>query len=206
MNPMIRLKTTPLLLITLTLLCFTLLPRAQAVVPAPDGGYPGQNTAEGQSALLHLAGGAYNTALGWSSLGFNVTGSHAYTARQTYHYSVVVQDRVGRDGRVFRFPKVRTLPPDTASSTDKYALAEVQIPAFARFLRRSHLDELPHHWSGGKASCLYELGKDHEDLANGEKFLRSLAQAVRRDVSECPLDGLGAVTTVELSELIKLPY
>lgn len=48
---------------------------AQAVVPAPDGGYPGQNTAEGQGALLNLAGGTYNTALGWASLGHNVAGS-----------------------------------------------------------------------------------------------------------------------------------
>lgn len=29
-------------LIPLVLVCFALLPRAQAVVPAPDGGYPGQ--------------------------------------------------------------------------------------------------------------------------------------------------------------------
>src|SRR4029079_13834292 len=75
MNPVITLKTTPSLLITLAFLCFGILPTAQAVVPAPDGGYPGQNTAEGQSALLHLAaGGTYNTALGWASLAFNVTG------------------------------------------------------------------------------------------------------------------------------------
>jgi hypothetical protein len=51
-------------------------PNLQAVIPAPDGGYPRQNTAEGQSALLHLAGGTYNTALGWASLGFNVTGNY----------------------------------------------------------------------------------------------------------------------------------
>jgi hypothetical protein len=77
MNHPIRLKTTaPPLLITLALLCFGLLTRVEAVVPAPDGGYPGQNTAEGQSALLHLAGGTYNTALGWASLGFNVTGNY----------------------------------------------------------------------------------------------------------------------------------
>ncbi len=61
--------------IVLTLGFFALPQRTQAVSPAPDGGYPGQNTAEGQSALLHLAGGTYNTALGWSSLGFNVTGN-----------------------------------------------------------------------------------------------------------------------------------
>jgi len=63
------------LFVAFTLICFAFSPIAQAVVPAPDGGYPGQNTAEGQSALLHLAGGTYNTALGWSSLGFNVTGT-----------------------------------------------------------------------------------------------------------------------------------
>src|SRR4029077_8040939 len=50
MNPLIQLKqTAPLLLITLTLYCFALLPQAQAVVPPPDGGYPGLNTAEGQN-------------------------------------------------------------------------------------------------------------------------------------------------------------
>ena len=47
----------------------------QAVTPPPDGGYPGQKTAESQSPLLHLAGGTYNTALGWASLGFNMTGN-----------------------------------------------------------------------------------------------------------------------------------
>jgi trimeric autotransporter adhesin len=64
----------PPVLIAFALVCVALVQNAQAVVPAPDGGYPGQNTAEGQSALLHLAGGSYNTALGWASLDFNVTG------------------------------------------------------------------------------------------------------------------------------------
>src|SRR6266550_2087351 len=75
MNQPIRLKTTtPPLLITLALLCFGLLPRAEAVVPAPDGGYPGHNTAEGQSALFSLTTGEFNTAVGYVSLGENTTG------------------------------------------------------------------------------------------------------------------------------------
>jgi len=61
--------------VAFTLACFALSPQMQAVLPAPDGGYPGQNTAEGQHALLHLSGGTYNTAVGWASLGFNVTGN-----------------------------------------------------------------------------------------------------------------------------------
>ena len=76
MNPLLQCKPTILpLLITLALLCFALLPRVQAVVPAPDGGYPNFNTAEGQNALFSLTSGAGNTALGWFSLNSVTTGS-----------------------------------------------------------------------------------------------------------------------------------
>ena len=34
--------------------CFALSPTAQAVTPAPDGGYPNENTAEGDDALFSL--------------------------------------------------------------------------------------------------------------------------------------------------------
>jgi len=64
-----------LLLIALVLVCFGLLPRAQAVVPPPDGGYPNFNTAEGTNALFNLTTGAANTAVGWSSLSTNAAGS-----------------------------------------------------------------------------------------------------------------------------------
>ena len=49
---------------------FALLPTAQALTPAPDGGYPGGNTAEGQNALASLdtSAGIYNTAVGIYSL------------------------------------------------------------------------------------------------------------------------------------------
>ena len=45
------------------------------VVPAPDGGYPGGNTAGGQSALLSLTSGYYNTAVGFVSLSSDTTGA-----------------------------------------------------------------------------------------------------------------------------------
>jgi Chaperone of endosialidase len=75
MNPLIQLKTTALLLITSALLGFALSPTAQAVVPAPDGGYPGFTTAEGNSALQNLTTGVGNTATGWHSLFANTTGN-----------------------------------------------------------------------------------------------------------------------------------
>jgi trimeric autotransporter adhesin len=51
-----------------------LLPNTKGVSPAPDGGYPGGNTAEGQNALLSLTAGTYNTAVGLFSLLSNTEG------------------------------------------------------------------------------------------------------------------------------------
>jgi hypothetical protein len=59
---------TPLLFTAIVLVGIGLLPNGQAVSPPPDGGYPGGNTAEGQSALLSLTTGTYNTAVGLYSL------------------------------------------------------------------------------------------------------------------------------------------
>jgi hypothetical protein len=64
----------PSFLITL-LVCLGLSQNAQPVTPAPDGGYPGGNTAEGDNALLSLTSGNYDTALGFRSLEKNTAGN-----------------------------------------------------------------------------------------------------------------------------------
>jgi len=64
----------PPVLITIGLVCFALVQNTQAVVPAPDGGYPGGNTAEGQNALFSLTIGLDNTAIGEEALYSNTTG------------------------------------------------------------------------------------------------------------------------------------
>jgi hypothetical protein len=70
-------KTTiPLFLTALSFLCLAgARPKAEAVAPPPDGGYPGGNTAEGQSALLSLTTGGFNTGVGFSSLRTVTAGS-----------------------------------------------------------------------------------------------------------------------------------
>src|SRR5262245_30525984 len=79
-NPMGRSLFQPsVLLIPLAFVCFAVLPTAQGVVPAPDGGYPGANTAEGDGALQSLTSGVSNTAIGFDAL-FSDTGGSNNTA------------------------------------------------------------------------------------------------------------------------------
>ena len=63
------------LLVCLTLVCFALSPTARAVLPPPDGGYPGANTAEGDAALFSLTTGSENTAIGFQALFSNTEGA-----------------------------------------------------------------------------------------------------------------------------------
>jgi len=58
--------------VALALLTFAL--TARAVTPAPDGGYPNNNTAEGDNALLKLTTGDDNTAIGFDALRSNTSG------------------------------------------------------------------------------------------------------------------------------------
>src|SRR6267143_587293 len=62
------------LLIPLALAWFALSPNAQAVTPAPDGGYPIGNTAEGENALFSLTTGYDNVAIGFEALFYNTGG------------------------------------------------------------------------------------------------------------------------------------
>src|SRR5438477_6714266 len=68
-----------LFLIPLALAWFALSPTARAVDPPPDGGYPNQNTAEGDGALFSLTSGGQNTAIGFNAL-FSNTYAYQNTA------------------------------------------------------------------------------------------------------------------------------
>ena len=74
-NPLHMKTNTLSLLLVPFLTYFSILPGAQALTPAPDGGYPGGNTAEGQAALHSLTTGGFNTAIGFLSLRSNTTNS-----------------------------------------------------------------------------------------------------------------------------------
>src|SRR6267154_160783 len=64
-----------LFLIPLVLAGFALSATAQAQLsPPPDGGYDGDNTAEGTDPLFSLTTGTENTAIGFDALYSNTTG------------------------------------------------------------------------------------------------------------------------------------
>jgi len=67
------------LFVAFTFICSALSPKAQAVSPPPDGGYPNFTTAEGEGALDSLTTGAGNTAIGYHAL-FSNTGGAGNTA------------------------------------------------------------------------------------------------------------------------------
>ncbi len=56
------------------------------------------------------------------------------------------QPRLGHGGKAFRFWKIRTLPRVAPEAADKYQLAALDLPKFARVVRYRHLDEFPQLW------------------------------------------------------------
>ena len=76
LKPRIARRSLPCALIMAVLAWSEFLPAARAALdPPPDGGYPGNNTAEGERALLNLGGGASaNTGVGFATL-YNNSGN-----------------------------------------------------------------------------------------------------------------------------------
>ena len=71
------------ILILTALVWFAHSPSARAVSPAPDGGYPNRNTAEGDDALFSLQTGSDNTAVGFDAL-YSDTDGGANTANGSW--------------------------------------------------------------------------------------------------------------------------
>ena len=61
-----------------------------------------------------------------------------------------VQNRIGKGGRIFRMCKLRTMQQRPSGAVVATAKNDPRITSFGRFLRVSHLDEVPQLWNIAK--------------------------------------------------------
>src|SRR5205807_8110401 len=133
MNQPINLKTTNLvlknlirpaiagrgfLLLTLALTCLALSSSAFAVSPAPDAGYAGDNTAEGDFALQSLTSGATNTAVGHAALYSDTIGS----GNTVTGYQALFSNISGGANTAIGFEALYSNSADDNTATGIYAL------------------------------------------------------------------------------------
>ena len=115
--------------VVFVLVWFAIAPLVRAVVPAPDGGYPGFNTAEGQNALFNLTTGVGNTAVGWFSLWSNTDGSY--------------NTALGAGTLLFNVGDQSTGEGDQNTAIGTAALLTTRPAASTRPLERLHLSTTP---------------------------------------------------------------
>ncbi len=143
----------PSVLITFLLVCFGLSPGAHAVVPPPDGGYPGGNTAEGTSALLNLTTGINNTAVGANALRDDTTG----------YYNVAVGSGALASNRTGNF----NMAIGTEALTNNNANLNVAIG-----FRVGYMNTRGHHLTGVGAGALRDNTSGTHNTAVGADALR----------------------------------
>jgi Chaperone of endosialidase len=148
-------RTFLLITLAIAIAWFALSPVVQAVTPAPDGGYPGNNTAEGEGALFSNTAGSYNTATGFDAL-FNNTGGEVNTAtgaRALFSNTTGIQNTATGDSALYR-----NTTGENNTATGEGALADNTTGSFNT---ATGYDALEGNATG------------HDNLANGVGALRS---------------------------------
>ena len=120
------------ILLALGLLAFSQM--VQAVVPAPDGGYPNFTTAEGTKALQSLTTGSANTAVGWFSLFSDAERQlqHRYRRGVAPFQHRRRQYGVWRGGAYYSTPPASTIP-----LLERLPFYTIRLPRKTRPLERS---------------------------------------------------------------------
>ncbi len=58
-----------------------------------------------------------------------------------------LQDRVGKDGRVFRMVKFRSMKVNSEKGEGWTSVNDPRVTKFGKFIRKTHLDEIPQFWN-----------------------------------------------------------
>jgi hypothetical protein len=91
------------------------LPGASAVVPAPDGDYPGGDTAEGQNALSSLTTGGFNTDVVASDISFS--GQNRVASASPFEVGTATHEAWADPQAALQFPNASEIPEiETVSS------------------------------------------------------------------------------------------
>ncbi len=90
-----------------------------------------------------------------------------------------VQDRVGRNGRVFRMAKFRSMTVDDKRGPTWTDKNDPRVTPFGRFIRKTHLDEIPQLWNVLKGEMSL-VGPRPEQPFYVEKFTAMLPYYRRR--------------------------
>jgi hypothetical protein len=172
------------LFVPLMLACFAV---SQAVLPPPDGGDPGQNTAEGNDALFSLTTGVENTAIGFQALANNEqidnsgVGWHALTFEERVAHQRAIEEVYWRH-RIW--PEERSDPKPSLDAVMPQAQLEKKV---ADYLRNSQA--LEDYWQ--RPITPEQLQAEMDRMAQHTKqpqVLRELFEALGNDpfvIAEC---------------------
>jgi hypothetical protein len=117
----------------------------QAVSPPPDGGYPNQNTAEGEDALFRLTTGFDNTANGFQALFNNTFGSaNTATGRSALHSNTTGNNNTATPG-FGALSLNRTGDDNTATGGD--ALGDENLRFIAQELTKTIRENVTIDWT-----------------------------------------------------------
>jgi len=92
-----------------------------------------------------------------------------------------LQERVGKDGKIFKIIKLRTMVPNAEAITGPVwaAMNDPRETRIGRFLRRTHLDELPQFWNVLRGDMSL-IGPRPERPVFVEKFRREIPHYTAR--------------------------
>jgi lipopolysaccharide/colanic/teichoic acid biosynthesis glycosyltransferase len=113
-----------------------------------------------------------------------------------------VHNRVGRGGRVFPMLKLRTMRPNWDADRTATVENDPRITPLGRFLRRSHIDELPQVWNI-LLGHMTLIGPRPEQPALVERYRQQLPNYDARHTVRPGLSGLAQVECGYASDLVQ---
>lgn len=76
-----------------------------------------------------------------------ILGAWLFASLDTRSNGFFVQSRVGRGGKLFRVAKIKTMRPDSQTSTTVTQSGDPRITSLGFFWRKTKIDELPQLWN-----------------------------------------------------------